>query len=58
MAMGRSKERGKPVGELTLVELRTEAVRCKAMIRAFPKSVAAKSLRKRLRQIEICQKGQ
>ena len=48
----RSKERGKPVSELTARELSKEKTRCKTWIESFPNTVAAKRLRKRLEQIE------
>jgi len=47
--MGRSKERGKRIEELTLDELRRELVRCKTMI---PLLRYSKDLRQRLRQIK------
>ena len=47
--MSRSKERGKPVGELTLAELRSELVRCQTMI---PLLKHSKGLRQRMRQIK------
>ena len=49
--MGRSKERGKPVEELTLDELRRERVRCETLNAIYP-SASAKGLRKRLLAVE------
>ncbi len=50
--MGRSKEMGKPVDELTPSELQRELVRCRTLASAYGNSAAGKSLRKRLREIE------
>jgi len=50
--MGRSKERGKPVSELTPQELASELVRCRSLLQALPDTVASKLLRKRLQDIE------
>lgn len=50
--MGRSKQMGKPVAELTPAELQSELHRCRTYFEALPHTVAAKLLRKRLRQIE------
>lgn len=49
--MGRSKQMGKPVKELTPHELQTELVRCKTLIQIYPEKTA-KGLHKRLRDIE------
>lgn len=50
--MGRSKEMGKPVSELTRGELEKELHRCKSLIRVYGKGVAVKGLQKRLLEIE------
>ncbi|MCO5168606.1 MAG: hypothetical protein M9894_19880 [Planctomycetes bacterium] len=50
--MGRSKERGKPVHELTPEELEREARRCRTLIGVYGNRIAAKELRKRLLAIE------
>jgi hypothetical protein len=50
--MGRSKEMGKPVEELTPDELRRERLRCRTLIRVYGNNIAAKGLHKRLRKIE------
>jgi hypothetical protein len=49
--MGRSKEMGKPVEELTPDELRRERTRCRTLARLYG-NARAKPLIKRLRQIE------
>jgi hypothetical protein len=50
--MGRSKEKGKAVGELSERELASERRRCEALIKVYDNTIAAKGLRKRLREIE------
>ena len=50
--MGRSKERGKPVSELSQRELSSEKLRCEALIKSYGNKVAARGLRKRLLEIE------
>lgn len=50
--MGRSKEMGKAVSELTTDELQKERVRCQTLIQVYGNSIAAKGLRKRLLKIE------
>jgi hypothetical protein len=49
--MGRSKELGKPVSELTPAQLVQEKARCENMIRVFGRGPAVKGLKKRLHQI-------
>jgi hypothetical protein len=49
---GRSKEKGKPVENLTPDELRRELARCRTLAEVYGNSVAAKGLRKRLLKIE------
>ncbi len=50
--MGRSKEMGKPVAELTADELRRELVRCRTLAALYANKVAGKALQKRLRELE------
>jgi hypothetical protein len=50
--MGRSKEIGKPIAELTPDELQRERSRCQNLIKAFGDSPASHGLRKRLAAIE------
>ncbi|MBX3470219.1 MAG: hypothetical protein KF878_25380 [Planctomycetes bacterium] len=50
--MGRSKERGKPVHELTPAELEKEARRWRTLLEVYGDRMATKGLRKRLRAIE------
>ena len=50
--MGRSKEMGKPVEDLTPSELRRERVRCRTLAQVYGNKIAAKGLRKRLLKIE------
>ncbi|MGH7175564.1 MAG: hypothetical protein ACREGR_04370 [Minisyncoccia bacterium] len=50
--MGRSKEMGKPVEELTLDELQRELIRCQTLSRVYANNKAGKGLRKRLLQVE------
>ena len=50
--MGRSKEMGKPVEDLTPAELRRELVGCRTLGQVYGVSVAANGLRKRLLKIE------
>lgn len=50
--MGRSKQMGKAVSELTLPELRSELVRCRTLVSVYGNKIAGKLLRKRLREIE------
>jgi hypothetical protein len=49
--MGRSKEMGKPVEDLTFDELRREQVRCRTLAKIFPPKTQ-KSVLKRLLKIE------
>lgn len=50
--MGRSKEKGKAVSELSPQELQKEKIRCEEMIRYTTNKDVAKYLSKRLREIE------
>jgi hypothetical protein len=50
--MGRSKEFGKPVSELSKRELTSEKLRCETLIKVYGNKIAAKGLRKRLLAIE------
>lgn len=50
--MGRSKEMGKPVDELTPTELRSELQRYRTLVAVYGQSTTGKTLRKRLLQIE------
>ncbi len=50
--MGRSKEMGKSVAELTADELRRERLRCRTLSHAYGNRIAGKLLRKRLREID------
>lgn len=50
--MGRSKEMGKPVEELTPEELSRERGRCRNLVQIYGSRKAAKGLAKRLRKIE------
>ena len=50
--MGRSKERGKPVSELSERELASEKLRCETLIKVYGNNIAAKGLKRRLLQIE------
>jgi hypothetical protein len=50
--MGRLKEMGKPVAELSATELRSEQFRCETLINVYGNRVASKGLKKRLISIE------
>jgi hypothetical protein len=50
--MGRSKERSKPVGELTLEELKSERHRCETLAAVYGNKISAKLLRRRLLEID------
>ena len=52
LQMGRSKERGRPVSELSERELASEKLRCETLIKVYGNNIAAKGLKKRLLQIE------
>ena len=49
--MGRSKEMGKPVDQLTPRELRKEFARCQELSELYGNKPAGKALRKRLLKI-------
>lgn len=53
VTMGRSKEMGKAVSELTPVELERERQRCEALAKVYGNKVAGKLIRKRLREVEM-----
>jgi hypothetical protein len=48
--MGKSKEMGKPVAELTADELRRELIRCRTLAALYANKVAGRDLRKRLQR--------
>ncbi len=50
--VGRSKEMGKPVTELTKQELLQEKSRCENLIEVYGSGIAVKGLKKRLKEIE------
>jgi len=50
--MGRSKEMGRRVEDLTKDELQKELLRCRTLCEIYGNKIAAKELRKRLRKIE------
>jgi hypothetical protein len=51
--MGRGKEKGKPVADLTPDELQKELVRCRGfLVYLTPNSAARKRLQKRVRELE------
>ena len=50
--MGRSKQAGKPVSDLTPFELEWERQRCEALSKLYGRKIAGKLIRKRLLEIE------
>ena len=52
LRMGRSKEMGKPVEQLSIDELRREHSRCRTLVQVYGRTKAGKGLFKRLLQIE------